>query len=167
MLLLGLFCFVQAYSAGRVNGAWLHTMCLVYNQEWFSCHALILDDLQPLQLGLGQSEEAKAVINYRQNEGLIQYEQDPLMHICTGYDFKHVDTFAGFTTHDMWSLPDNDLSKTIQRYLRLSSLLITLPSFSFRHLLSNGFVVDGAPEYTSFVWVELTIVLITPFVNSV
>ena len=50
-------------------------------------HALILDDLQPLQLGLGQSEEAKAVINYRQNEGLIQYEQDPLMHICTGYDF--------------------------------------------------------------------------------
>ena len=34
-----------------------------------------------------ESEEAKAVINYRQNGGLIQYEQDPLRHICIGHDF--------------------------------------------------------------------------------
>ena len=47
-------------------------------------------------MGLGQSEDAKAVINYRQNGGLIQYEQDPLRHICIGHDFLRIETFMGF-----------------------------------------------------------------------
>ena len=37
MLLLGHFCVVQAYSAGQVDGAWLHTMCLMFIKEWLSC----------------------------------------------------------------------------------------------------------------------------------
>ena len=36
-----------------------------------------------------------------------------------------------------------------------------------RHLVSYDSVSERAPEYTSFVWAEFTIVLITPFVVSV
>ena len=39
--------------------------------------------------------------------------------------------------------------------------------FYIWHLVSYGSVVEGAPKYTSFVWVVFTIVLITPFVGSV
>ena len=62
------------------------------------------------------------------------------------------------TTLEMWSLPDNDLVIYFDDFARY---------FCIRHLVSYGSVVEGAPEYTSFVWVELTIVLITPFVNAV
>ena len=61
-----------------------------------------------MQLGLGQSEEAKAVINYRQNEGVIQYEQDPLRREAVTFCALR-SLWALETTLEMWSLPDNDL----------------------------------------------------------
>ena len=66
MLVLGLFVpfrHTQLLPELMVHGFTRCVLCTPKNDS----HALTLDDLQPLQLGIGQSEEAKDVSNYRQN----------------------------------------------------------------------------------------------------